>query len=317
MDLKDAKNIETLFNTKSKFDQKNITNKGTKKVPENILDNIENGVTLENLDDLIKKGFPIFRYETQITLHGYCTELLTERVGMYKNLCLNKNKSIGIRYNAIDIEKKERIGSILCRFGFHTETNSLGTVISKIKVVEKNNVLETINDYKEIENRINKKGLFYGKTNIFTCELFGRFYVVLDITFLAIYEKKIWFFMEAMTNKTKEQIEIEVNGQIEAEQKREIEREIEWQKRKIERENKEKKEIEIFSKKLESDYKQVMFKNITKGSEFIEIDTDYDNNVMPKKWLKLAAYCKPVSKHGKGTKYYHEHRQNTLYWVKK
>ena len=123
--------------------------------------------------------------------------------------------------------------------------------------------------------------------------------------------------MEAMTNKTKEQIEIEVNGQIEAEQKREIEREIEWQKRKIERENKEKKEIEIFSKKLESDYKQVMFKNITKGSEFIEIDTDYDNNVMPTKWLKLAAYCKPVSKHGKGTRYYHEHRQNTLYWVKK
>ena len=307
MNLKDAKNIETLFDTKSKFDQKNITNKGTKKVPENILDNIEKGVTLENLDDLIKKGFPIFKYETQITLHGYCSELLTERAGIYKNLCLNKNKSIGIRYNAIDIEKKERIGNILCRFGFHTETNSMGTIISKIKIVDNNNVLETINSYKEIANRINNKGLFYGKTNIFTCELFGRFYVVLDITFLAIYEKKIWSFIEAMTNKTKDKIEIEVNEQIEAEHKREIEREIEWQKRKIERENKEKKEIEIFSKKLELGYKQVMFKDITKGSEFIEIGTDYDNNVIQKTWLKLASYCKPVSNcYGKkGTRYYH------------
>jgi hypothetical protein len=67
-------------------------------------DTIENGVTLEALEAL---NVPVLRYATQVTIHGKLPEFSEyARPGGYKSIVRNGNGSIGVRYCAIDAEKK-------------------------------------------------------------------------------------------------------------------------------------------------------------------------------------------------------------------
>jgi len=85
------KNLETFFET-SNFDSKNITNKGTQVIPQTALDKIEReGATLEFLQEL---KAPVFKYRTQITIHGIFAELKNNYLGGYKSIFQNKNLSI-------------------------------------------------------------------------------------------------------------------------------------------------------------------------------------------------------------------------------
>lgn len=68
---------------------------------------LENGVTIEKLESLT---VPVFRYATQITIHGIVSDFNdSARVCGYRSVFRNGNGSIGVRYSAIDAAKKELI----------------------------------------------------------------------------------------------------------------------------------------------------------------------------------------------------------------
>ncbi len=65
---------------------------------------IEKGVTIEKLASI---NVPVFAYQTQITIHGTLPDLQNNYVQNYKSIIKNQNGSIGVKYNAIDAEKKK------------------------------------------------------------------------------------------------------------------------------------------------------------------------------------------------------------------
>ena len=65
---------------------------------------LERGVTIEELSAI---GVPVYRYETQVTIHGNLPGLRQARVNGYKSLVENGNGSLGVKYVAIDSEKKQ------------------------------------------------------------------------------------------------------------------------------------------------------------------------------------------------------------------
>lgn len=65
---------------------------------------IEAGVTIERLAAI---GVPVLRYRTQITIHGILPDFNTEaRPQGYRSVFRNANGSVGVRYVAIDGQKK-------------------------------------------------------------------------------------------------------------------------------------------------------------------------------------------------------------------
>lgn len=67
---------------------------------------LERGITIEELESI---GVPVYRYQTQVTIHGTLPGLTKERVAGYKCLIQNGNGTVGVRYVAIDAEKKRLI----------------------------------------------------------------------------------------------------------------------------------------------------------------------------------------------------------------
>lgn len=68
---------------------------------------LEAGIELEALADI---GVPVFRYQTQITIHGKLPGFdESARIGGYRAIFRNANGSIGVRYLAIDGAKKSII----------------------------------------------------------------------------------------------------------------------------------------------------------------------------------------------------------------
>jgi hypothetical protein len=68
---------------------------------------IESGVTLERLSDI---GVPVFKYSTQVTIHGRVPDFdPASRPGGYKSIFANANGTLGVRYVAIDSAKKTQI----------------------------------------------------------------------------------------------------------------------------------------------------------------------------------------------------------------
>lgn len=74
------------------------------------LSEIESGITIERLESL---NVPVYQYATQITIHGTFPNINTDflRVNGYKSVILNQNKSLGVRYIAIDGAKKQTLMS--------------------------------------------------------------------------------------------------------------------------------------------------------------------------------------------------------------
>ncbi len=65
---------------------------------------LETGVTLERLAEI---GVPVFRYQTQVTIHGRLPDFNPDtRPGGYKAVFRNQNGSIGVKYCAVDLPKK-------------------------------------------------------------------------------------------------------------------------------------------------------------------------------------------------------------------
>lgn len=69
------------------------------------LKEIADGVTIERLESLT---VPVYQYSTQITIHGIFKDIPNDLVvAGYKSVFYNQNKSLGVKYIAIDGAKKD------------------------------------------------------------------------------------------------------------------------------------------------------------------------------------------------------------------
>lgn len=92
-------------------------------------DELKSGVSLETLESV---NVPVLRYDTQITIHGKVTGAASS-----KFCTLNTNGSVGIRYAAIDAEKKKRVlrAVRIGKSGWHADIDSRGLTVSRCFIV--------------------------------------------------------------------------------------------------------------------------------------------------------------------------------------
>ena len=117
-------NKENWFKSHSEYDRKNKLNRSKVLMTEAELNQIEKGVTIENIDELSKK-VKIFKYQTQITIHGKFPEIGCGCIFGYKHVFQNKNKSVGIRYGCVDETKRQYLSPRLKTIGFSYSRNSV------------------------------------------------------------------------------------------------------------------------------------------------------------------------------------------------
>lgn len=220
------KAVENLF-TSGNYDSKNITNKSNIVIPQSILDTIESdGATSEMLDTI---GTKVFKYRTQITIHGLFPELKNNYIGGYKNLFQNKNLSIGVKYNAIDRDKKQRIFSKIRAFlsGWNVVNNSTEYNIYKSSnhFHTKDDYLKLLPEYKNLAESINKD-LFFGNVDVYLAKNFFGYFMVCELNIGAIYEKNVNALIESVCGETIEVIDATIEkNRLELENKRKLEKE--------------------------------------------------------------------------------------------
>lgn len=204
-------------------DSKHILNTCNKVVSQSILDKIESGITLEDLDNIRHSGLDIFHYQTQITIHGLFPELGINYFGGYKCLFQNKNKSIGVRWSAIDYEKLKYIYSECKLYGFHIHRNSNEYFIYKYKYIKSRQELDDCASVYNNEAKNIDSSLFYGSINIYPARTMFGVICRYDININAIYQKNIETVIEQITGankETREQLRLKIEQDADAESKR-------------------------------------------------------------------------------------------------
>jgi len=266
------KNIENILSINGRIDKKCKLNRSNVVIKNEILQKIDNGITCENLDLLIDKKLPVFKYSGQITIHGLFPNFEKNYCFGYKHLVQNKNKSIGIKYGAIDETKRQYLKKPLSYLGFHyvKNSNTNDFVIQK-RCFDKNEYLKNINDLKNIAEKINKD-LFFGGYRIYSGSYLGVIYSFLELTINSIYEKNIDLFLNDL-GLNKEFIDKKIEAEkIEAENRSkqwQIEREIK-EAEKNKKTNEAKNLIENFGLKKEIP---------TENNIYLSFSVGYDNEI--------------------------------------
>lgn len=231
-----ANKITDLFKKSSSYDKKHIKNLSTKKVPVALLQAVEKGCSIETLEKLAK-GFPICKYQTQITVHGIFDDPHTRCVGFYVNLTKNKNQSLGIRWTAIDHEKKEKLFRFIKLMDneWQIKEDSSSFYMCKMVRVSSQEALQKAQERYQAEVERIDTSLFTGSANVFKLQgLWGIVYVGLALTIQCFPEGRLWQIAENITGKKKAEILAAEAAKIAEEKKREEEREAEWKKRREE-----------------------------------------------------------------------------------
>lgn len=202
------KNLQQFFES-ANFDAKNITNKSGKVIDFETLQSIENsGVTSEQLQNL---GVPVFKYKTQITIHGLFPELQNNYLAGYKSIFQNKNLSIGVKYTAVDYTKKKYIFELV-RFaceGWKVQRNSSDFYIYKTSAMfhTKADYLQHLAELQQQAQKIDTK-LFWGTVNVFLSQsLFGGYFLVLAVNIGGVLLKNVNAVIENITGQSVQSIE--------------------------------------------------------------------------------------------------------------
>lgn len=237
--IQKSKDIEMIYRQEG-YDTKKKLNRSAKKIPLTMLEEIEQGITSEQLDTF---NVPIFKYGTQITVHGVFPDLEKAiLVGGYKRIFQNKNKSVGVKYEAIDYDKKKRVyRAFRHEHQFRSEHNSREySAYKAIRVKDRDEAMQKIEEYKPLFEKINlrfgSKQLYYAQVPYFGSVLH---YMVFSVNIYAIYEKDIPEFFLATFGKTEAEIDTEIKAK---EDKDTAESEARYEER--ERENAIRKEKE-------------------------------------------------------------------------
>lgn len=268
------KNLETFFEL-SNYDSKNITNKGSKVISQTDLNEIETkGVTIEFLEAL---NVPVFKYKTQITIHGLFPELKNNYLGGYKNLFQNKNLSIGVKWQVVDYAKKELIYKTIKKFdnNWRLQHNSTDYYIYKCS-----KSFYTKEDYKiyleaaKEEVKHIDKSLFFGNCGVYLSQhLYGGYFLVTYINLGAVKQENVNKCIENICKASLNEISLKVKAD---EERAEKERKEAEEKRRIERENQnalEKPFLDAAKSFLNANgYNYQKNVPITEGSVFISVD---------------------------------------------
>ena len=280
------KDIETILENKGQIDKKHKLNTCPDQIiKDEILNELEtSGATLERLDELSKK-IDIFRYHGQITIHGIFSELSNNRIGSYKNIFQNKNKSIGVKWDAIDYQKKLSIYSKLKYFGFSTIHNSKDfAAVKTFRIFTKDDYNEKLNELKAIEQRINKN-LFFGYCGIYTYKSWGVVYLELVVSINAIYEKNVNTLIEQITGVSIQEVE-QIKAAKEAENKKYWEDYRE--KIRLEQEQDEKNKREFINNNKVDGSEQVQRYELKEGDVCISLGQKYKTNEYYYKYKKVV-----------------------------
>ena len=203
-----ANKVTDLFKKSSSYDKKHIKNLSTKKVPAALLQAVEKGCSFETLEKLAK-GFPICKYQTQITVHGIFDDPSTRCVGFYVNLTKNKNQSLGIRWTAIDHDKKEKLFHYikLVDNEWQIKEDSSSFYMCKMVRVSSQEALQKAQERYQAEVDKIDVNLFTGSANVFKLEgLWGMVYVGLALVIQCFPEGRFWQIAENITGKKKTEI---------------------------------------------------------------------------------------------------------------
>jgi len=173
-----------------------VLNTAPDKIANITLSEIEQGVTIERLEALT---VPVYQYGTQITIHGIFKDMPVDslRVLGYKSVFLNQNKSLGVKYVAIDGAKKQVLLN-MSRFSktkWHINIDSEGLKAHRIFWSRPDNPYDDkqacIDCYKSTPDN-----LYIGGKQ--ACALmYGGYAVILNIG--AIYEANLWQLITWLT----------------------------------------------------------------------------------------------------------------------
>ena len=206
------KAIETFF-TSGNFDSKNITNKSNKFVSQKDIDLLESdGATYELLEKL---DVPVFKYKTQITIHGIFPELTNNYIGGYKNIFQNKNLSIGCKYTAIDRFKKKNIFSHVQKYLGEWGITNNSTEYSIYKCSKyfrtKEDYAELLPLFQDTAKKINTK-LFFGGVDVYLSKSFFGYFMVLKLSIGAIKESNVIPLIENICGASMSEIELKIEN---------------------------------------------------------------------------------------------------------
>lgn len=240
-----VKDIKNLFSRDSGFDTPKKINRSNEIVPKEFLDKIEDGITIEDLES---SNLPIFKYRTQITIHGLFDELTISRIGGYKNIFQNKNKSIGIKWNAIDYDKKRTIYDALRTLGYSIRKTSNEYSATKSILYNKENFLKLKEEYEKIDD-----SLFIGEKDLYagTIPMLGTF-IFLEINIRAIYEENVWEFLNKSFDLNKDSYLDEKKRKKEEEEKNWQESRKRWKEEESIENEKKNEEWKNFTENLEN-----------------------------------------------------------------
>lgn len=235
----DGKKVKNLFES-SNYDTKKILNRSSKEISVELLNKLDEGVSSEFLETI---GVPVFKYKTQITIHGLFPKIDTILVGGYKHIFQNKNKSIGVKYGAIDYVKKKRIYSTMKTIdGWRIQRNSTEHFVYKsserFATLEEavNKANEFKNDLKHIDSTLFLGGV---SANIYKA-LWGGYFATKEVSINAIKESNIDNFLanilQLSSKEIESRIEIYEKQKLAEAKKRELEWEIAKKQREVERE---------------------------------------------------------------------------------
>lgn len=271
---------EKLFEKNGITDNKHILNTSEITVDESVLNEIEKGgVTLERLNELNKSGLDIYKYQTQITIHGLFPELGVNYLYGYKLLFQNKNKSIGVKWMAIDAAKKERIYSALSYYGWGCVKNSTSWYVYKMKAVtNKEQAAEWAAKFHNETKNLNTN-LFFGNAGIYMAKSMFGVYVVSEININGIYEKNVTQVIEQVAGKRISEIETEIERiKLEREEKRKIEHEEFEKEREMQEEKERQMAAELLANGIPEGYKFYESLDIVDGLETAYVYAFYHND---------------------------------------
>jgi hypothetical protein len=167
-----------------------VLNTAPDKIAGITLEEIEAGVTIERLESL---SVPVYQYGGQITIHGTFQDIPSDlRVAGYKSVFLNGNGSLGVRYVAIDAEKKDLLLEASQYVNSETRLwsifkDSTGYVAQKLFKVKQ----DAIDRYNSTPD-----SLYIGSKQAYA-HPYG--YYVVEIAIGAIYQANVWPLIAALT----------------------------------------------------------------------------------------------------------------------
>lgn len=273
--------ITSLFSASFACDRKHRLNTTVKPLPLGLLKEFTSeGLTLERVEELLSEGYDIYRYQTQLTVHGLCQESLPAYVSGYKSVSINKNGSVGVRWISVDRAKKLRIIGLLKRYGWcavssstslHPELRSHHSTFSE--------AADACLSYKSIMDRV-APDLFYGSYSIYVLQSpYLGFFAVLDLLINGILEERIPALIESILDKPYSVVLQEVHVKDEAEAARRAELDAQWRAEREARKALYADSFQTVAARLESEgYRKVPSNALKPGTIFREIRRSYSDD---------------------------------------